>query len=129
VIVFRRALITLALVYGIVPCASAQTQAVPSSTIALDVPDVPTVAAANASIYKLYVDALPAVTLAHTCVVGTPIVCSAPVPAMTAGAHALQATRSQLVNGVLVESPRSSTLNITMLIFAAPQNLRIVSTP
>lgn len=108
--------------------ASAQTPTKPGDKVAFDVTDVANVAEANASSYKLYVDALAPVTLSHTCVAGTaPIVatCDAPAPAMTSGAHTLTVTRTQVIQGTPFESPKSAPLNINMLIMAAPANLRI----
>ena len=74
---------------------------------------------------NVYVDALPAAPLAGK-VCTSPsagnFACTAPIPALTPGVHAVAITAT--LNGS--ESAKSNTLSLVMVIMVAPGNFRIV---
>lgn len=105
--------------------AHAQT-ATPASSLAWDQPGQ-TAAVAQGAAYKLYLDAsttgaaLATVTCTAAPVTG-PVTCASPFPAMTPGVHTLAIT--QTIGGV--ESAKSTTLSVTLVVVVTPVNVRIV---
>lgn len=84
----------------------------------------PTLAAAQAYVYRAYADgATTASTLPATCTgASSPFVCRAPFPPFTPGSHTLALTAGNEAG----ESPRSAVLTFTfVLIPSVPANVRI----
>ena len=65
--------------------------------------------------YAIYVDGSRRALAGDTCTPsGAAFACSAPLPPLTAGSHALALAAVTVVNGTTIESPRSASLQVTV---------------
>lgn len=121
----RKVILAVVMMLGLAAAASAQTPTSPISKLAWDITDTDAATAA-ASTYRLYVDALAPVQLTEvTCSGSAPVVCTAQVPALTQGQHSATVTRTVVVSGTPIESPKSNSVEFLMVLVAAPMNLRV----
>ena len=85
--------------------------------------------------YALYVDGSRRVLTGDTCSVsGSAFACSAPLPPLTPGPHALTLAAFMTIDGTVVESPQSTTLQVTVTGATSPAAVegaatRVLTTP
>ena len=71
--------------------------------------------------YAIYVDGSRRALAGDMCTPsGTAFECSAPLPPLTAGSHALALAAFTVVNGTVIESPPSASLQVTVTAAASP---------
>lgn len=121
----RRLMFSSLLLLGLATVAEAQTTT-PNPTITWDQPES-SLANAQGAIYTLYIGNTQQV-VKHTCTgTASPFSCIAPLAGLTPGAQTLFLTMKRVINGSTIETLPSNGLNITVLVLAAPQNLRLVN--